>query len=99
MQRRLVNIDQGIGPDRPCGQLVQPLLHRRNEHVFVYNQSMESNTVRKMKLTKALQAAEAELGLARMSGNRHRMVAANAAYKRALTDYESDPQLGTDPRL
>jgi hypothetical protein len=61
--------------------------------------SMEPDTVRKVKLTRALQAAEAELGLARVSGNRHRMVAANVAYKKALTDYKADPQLGADPKL
>lgn len=59
---------------------------------------VESDTVRKVRLTRALRAAEAELGLARVSGNRHRMVAANAAYKKALTDYEADPQLGADLR-
>ena len=60
---------------------------------------MASDTVRKVRLTRALHAAEAELGLARMSRDRHRVVAANAAYKKALSAYEADPQLGADPRL
>jgi hypothetical protein len=61
-------------------------------------ENVESDAQRKFRLTMALQKAQAELGLARVSRNRHRMVAANAAHKKALADYESDPQLGADPR-
>jgi hypothetical protein len=58
----------------------------------------ESDAVRKVRLTRALRAAEAELGLARMSGNRHRMVAASAAHKRAVAAYEHDPQQRAEPQ-
>lgn len=59
----------------------------------------EPDKQRKLRLTTTLQKAQAELGLARMSRSRHRMVAANAAYKKALADYEADPELGKSPRL
>jgi hypothetical protein len=60
--------------------------------------NVESDLQRKARLTKARQKAEAELGLARVSRDRHRMVVANAAYKKALADFEDEPQLGADPR-
>lgn len=73
-----------------------------NEHVFAYNcdmtENVESDAQRKFRLTKALQRAEAELGLARISRDRHRMVAASAQYKKALSAYEADPQLGKNSR-
>ncbi len=74
----------------------------RRTHVRVQcgmTQNTESERDRTVRLTKALQAAVAELGLARASGNRHRIVDASAAHKRALSAYEADPQLGKDPRL